>query len=139
MNTIITPFVYKPFDELMKFCIEKVTIFSGGRIGETALHIAARIENSRGERCTQMLIKSGADINLAMSDGKTPLHASAETGTISVLRYLLANGAEPMKQDNVLIIILSLHHIFKFLGNLNKQIFNGINFDFFSVGRNCVA
>ena len=48
-----------------------------------------------------MLIKSGADTNLSMSDGKTPLHISAETGTIAVLRYLLANGADPMKQDNV--------------------------------------
>ena len=48
-----------------------------------------------------MLIKSGADINLTMSDGKSPLHISAETGTINVLRYLLSNGAEPLEQDNV--------------------------------------
>ena len=75
--------------------------FKGGPIGETALHIASRIEDFKGEKCTQMLIKSGADINLAMSDGKTPLHISAETGTIHVLRYLLSNGAEPTHQDNV--------------------------------------
>ena len=80
-------------------CFETINI--GGRIGETALHIASRIEDHRGERCSQMLIKSGADINLAISDGKTPLHISAETGTISVLRYLLSNGAEPKRQDEV--------------------------------------
>ena len=49
-----------------------------------------------------MLIKSGADVILPMSNGKTPLHISAGTGTIGVLRYLLANGAEPMRQDNVI-------------------------------------
>ena len=75
---------------------------SGGVIGETALHIASRIKDSLGERCSQMLIKSGADVNLPMSDGKTPLHISAGTGTIAVLRYLLVNGAEPMRQDNVI-------------------------------------
>ena len=82
-------------------CLLKCVTFIGGPIGETALHIASRIEDSKGEKCTQMLIKSGADINLAMSDGKTPLHISAETGTIHVLRYLLSNGAEPTHQDNV--------------------------------------
>ena len=78
----------------------------GGTIGETALHIASRIEESRGERCTQMLIKSGANTNLAISNGKTPLHISAETGTLAVLRYLLTNGSEALKQDNVNFIIL---------------------------------
>ena len=78
---------------------------SGGPIGETALHIASRIEDFKGERCSKMLIKSGADINLTMSDGKSPLHISAETGTINVLRYLLSNGAEPLEQDNVSLYI----------------------------------
>ena len=73
----------------------------GGAIGESPLHIAARIEESRGEKCTKMLLKSGADTNLALSDGKTPLHISAESGTIAVLRHLLANGADPWKQDKV--------------------------------------
>ena len=48
-----------------------------------------------------MLLKSGADTNLAMSDGKTPLHISAESGTIAVLRQLLANGADPLKTDKL--------------------------------------
>ena len=48
-----------------------------------------------------MLLKSGADTNLAMADGKTPLHISAESGTIAVLRQLLSNGATPIRVDNV--------------------------------------
>ena len=31
----------------------------GGKNSETALHIAARIDEAKGERCTKMLIKSG--------------------------------------------------------------------------------
>ena len=62
-----------------------------------------------------MLIKSGADINLAMSDGKTPLHISAETGTIEVFKYLLSNGAEPTKQDKVMLKnIRKLHQNLRF-------------------------
>ena len=75
-------------------------------IGETPLHIAARIEESRGEKCTKMLLKSGADTNLAMADGRTPLHISAESGTIAVLRQLLSNGADPVRVDNVSPILI---------------------------------
>ena len=76
-------------------------MLKGGVIGETPLHIAARIEESRGEKCTKMLLKSGADTNLAMADGRTPLHISAESGTIAVLRQLLSNGADPVRVVNV--------------------------------------
>ena len=48
-----------------------------------------------------MLLKSGADTNMALSDGKTPLHISAESGTIAALRHLLVNGADPLKKDKV--------------------------------------
>jgi ankyrin repeat protein len=53
----------------------------GGKIGEAPLHIAARIDELKGEQCSRMLLKSGADCNLAMEDGRTPLHIAAETGT----------------------------------------------------------
>jgi ankyrin repeat protein len=48
-----------------------------------------------------MLLKSGAETNMAMADGRTPLHVSAESGTIAVIRQLLANGADPVRVDNV--------------------------------------
>ena len=58
-----------------------------------------------------MLLKSGADTNLALSDGKTPLHISAESGTIAALRHLLANGADPLKKDKVSlnVVVTNFH------------------------------
>ena len=75
--------------------------FLGGKIGETPLHIAARIDEARGEKCAKMLLKSGADTNLAMADGRTALHIAAETGSIAVLQQLLHNGADVLKCDEV--------------------------------------
>ena len=45
--------------------------------------------------------KSGADTNLAMEDGRTGLHISAESGNVAVLRQLLENGADPALEDKV--------------------------------------
>eukprot|EP00095_Tigriopus_kingsejongensis_P008369 maker-scaffold856_size87843-snap-gene-0.19 protein:Tk08369 transcript:maker-scaffold856_size87843-snap-gene-0.19-mRNA-1 annotation:"PREDICTED: uncharacterized protein LOC100122337" len=72
----------------------------GGKIGETALHIASRIDEIRGEKCTRMLLKSGADPNLAMADGRTALHVAAENGTVTNTRFLLQNGADVMLVDS---------------------------------------
>ena len=36
----------------------------GGKIGETPLHIAARIEEGPGEKCTKMLLKVMMRLNL---------------------------------------------------------------------------
>ena len=69
-------------------------LFLGGEIGETPLHISARIEEARGEKCTKMLLKSGADTNLAMTDGRTPLHIAAECGSLgkcSIYVHCVAN------------------------------------------------
>ena len=72
----------------------------GGKAGETALHIASRIDEVRGEKCTRMLLKSGADPNLAMSDGRTALHVAADNGGVANIKFLLANGTDVMKVDN---------------------------------------
>ena len=32
-----------------------------------------------------MLLKSGADCNLPMEDGRTPLHIAAETGVVAIV------------------------------------------------------
>ena len=45
--------------------------------------------------------QSGADTNLAMEDGRTGLHISAESGNVAVLRQLLENGADPTLEDKV--------------------------------------
>ena len=51
--------------------------------------------------------QSGADTNLAMEDGRTGLHISAESGNVAVLRQLLENGADPTLEDKVGGIVLT--------------------------------
>ncbi|KAI8787368.1 ankyrin-3 [Biomphalaria glabrata] len=69
----------------------------GGEHMETPLHIAARTEG--GEKCAEMLFKSGADVNSTRENGETALHVSARYGGLSVLRSLLREGANPMHQS----------------------------------------
>ncbi|XP_059153195.1 ankyrin-2-like [Physella acuta] len=69
----------------------------GGELLETPLHIAARTEG--GEKCAEMLFKSGADVNATRENGETALHVSARYGRLSVLRSLLREGANPMTQS----------------------------------------
>ena len=46
-----------------------------------------------------MLLKSGADANLAMADGRTPIHIAAESGNIGVIKLLLENDADILATD----------------------------------------
>ena len=73
----------------------------GGQHGETPLHIAARIDEAKGEKCTKMLVQSGADPNLSMGDGRTAIHIASSSGNLMVLRALLQNGgdAETLDKD----------------------------------------
>lgn len=48
-----------------------------------------------------MLLKSGADANLAMADGRTPIHIAAESGNIGVIKLLLENEADILAIDEV--------------------------------------
>ena len=59
----------------------------GGSDNETCLHMACRIDASKGEKCLIMLLKSGADPNMTMADGRTPLHiAAGDDGYVSVVQ-----------------------------------------------------
>ena len=49
----------------------------------------------------RMLLKSGADANLAMADGRTPIHIASEAGNIGVIRLLLENEANILATDEV--------------------------------------
>ena len=71
----------------------------GGDEGETPLHIAARIEEAKGERCTKILLKSGGDPNMPMRDGKTAVHIASVNGNLMVLRTLLQNGGDAQTVD----------------------------------------
>ena len=71
----------------------------GGETEETALHIAARIDEARGDKCSKILLKSGADPNLPMGNGCTPVHIAAQSGNLLVLRSLLQHGGDAQKED----------------------------------------
>ena len=66
---------------------------------ETPLHIAARIDEARGDKCSKILLKSGGDPNLPMGNGCTPVHIAAESGNLLVLRSLLQHGGDAQKED----------------------------------------
>ncbi|XP_050688189.1 serine/threonine-protein phosphatase 6 regulatory ankyrin repeat subunit C-like isoform X2 [Eriocheir sinensis] len=70
----------------------------GGAARESALHLAARVKD--GEKCAEMLLKSGADANLPKDDGQTPLHLAAHNGNLKTLKLLLEDdNAKPLLQS----------------------------------------
>ncbi|KAG7161085.1 Ankyrin-3-like 5, partial [Homarus americanus] len=63
-----------------------------------ALHLSARVQD--GEKCAEMLLKSGADANLPKDDGQTPLHLAAYYGNLKTLKLLLEDdSAKPLLQS----------------------------------------
>lgn len=79
-------------------------IFTGGKLRETPLHIAARVKD--GDLCALMLLKSGAGVNLAMDDGETPVHVAAQYGNLLTLQLLLNDGGDPLFKNKVSYIII---------------------------------
>ncbi|KAF5306177.1 hypothetical protein FQR65_LT07453 [Abscondita terminalis] len=65
----------------------------GGKLHETALHIAARVKD--GDKCALMLLKSGAGPNITTDDGQTPVHVAAKYGNLHTLLLLLDDGGDP--------------------------------------------
>ncbi|GFT61989.1 short transient receptor potential channel 2 [Nephila pilipes] len=63
-----------------------------GKSGETPLHIAAR--TSGGEKCAELLLKSGAEVNATQEDGETPLHFAARYGHLNTVALLLQDKAD---------------------------------------------
>ncbi|KAH1017863.1 hypothetical protein HUJ05_008457 [Dendroctonus ponderosae] len=69
----------------------------GGKLKETALHIAARVKD--GEKCALMLLKSGAGPNIATHDGNTPVHVAAKYGNLQTMLLLLEDGGDPQYKN----------------------------------------
>lgn len=63
---------------------------AGGDKGETALHVAARLGNSRAAKA---LAISGADLNARRADGATPLALAILEGHLSTSKALIRAGA----------------------------------------------
>ncbi|KAE8599772.1 hypothetical protein XENTR_v10017317 [Xenopus tropicalis] len=69
----------------------------GGKAQETPLHVAARIKD--GEKVAEMLIKSGADINVEQENGETAMHVAAQHGNLQMISALIEEGGEPTWQS----------------------------------------
>jgi len=64
--------------------------------GLTPLLYAAR---GGCQRCVELMLEQGADINLPDPDGVTPLMVAIDNQHYDLARYLLANGANPHSWD----------------------------------------
>ncbi|XP_029443072.1 serine/threonine-protein phosphatase 6 regulatory ankyrin repeat subunit A-like [Rhinatrema bivittatum] len=64
----------------------------GGQAQETPLHIAARIQE--GEKVAEMLLKSGADVNMEQENGETAMHIAAHHGSLKMITALIEEGGE---------------------------------------------
>lgn len=63
----------------------------------SALHLAASLAH---QKCLQMLIRLGADLDARDWEGLTPLMRASVLGNEKAMRMLLKAGADPMKTDN---------------------------------------
>lgn len=75
-------------EELLKF---GASVNTKCRHGGSPLHAVVSLY----PECALLLIKHGADVNLADNWGVTPMYLAATSGQIDVIRYLLASGATP--------------------------------------------
>ncbi|VDI22837.1 Hypothetical predicted protein, partial [Mytilus galloprovincialis] len=79
-----------------KGCVEELLKFGASvntkcRHGGSPLHAVVSLY----PECALLLIKHGADVNLADNWGVTPMYLAATSGQIEVMKYLLASGASP--------------------------------------------
>lgn len=82
--------------------------------GATALYIA--VENSDASGVAKLLVEAGADPNIALLSGETPLMQAARRGELEVVRLLLSHGANPhVKEVNggqtALMWAIAEHHV----------------------------
>ncbi|XP_073186110.1 uncharacterized protein [Lepidochelys kempii] len=69
----------------------------GGKAQETPLHIAACIHE--GEKVAEMLLKSGADVNVEQENGETAMHIAARHGNLRMIKALIEEGGELTSQS----------------------------------------
>lgn len=96
-----------------------------GKLGETPLHIATMVKD--GERCVDLLIKSGADVDAMEIKQETPMHFAARFNNLKAVQLLLEDGAKVdsqnidgenvlhvcVRESNLTIIETMLDHIIK--------------------------
>ncbi|XP_075981383.1 uncharacterized protein LOC142980009 [Anticarsia gemmatalis] len=64
------------------------------------LHLAVGVDpEEKSKKCTELLLKSGADPNLCNDDGVTPVHIAAIWGRVDNLKLLIGCGGDPGRRD----------------------------------------
>jgi len=66
--------------------------------GNAPLHIAALLGFNEG---AELLLRQNAQVNLANNSGETPLIIAVQQRNVSMVRLLLANGANPKQADRI--------------------------------------
>ena len=82
--------------EVAKLLIGKGIELDSWSLGECT---GIRDQEQRME-IVSLLIKKGAEVNASGSTGSTALHKAAAAGDLDLVRLLLENGADPMRQDD---------------------------------------
>ncbi|CAD0203047.1 unnamed protein product [Chrysodeixis includens] len=68
--------------------------------GIGVLHLAVGVEPlEKSKKCTELLLKKGADPNLSNDDGVTPVHIAAIWGRLDNLKLLIGCGGDPSHRD----------------------------------------
>jgi ankyrin repeat protein len=67
--------------------------------GNTALWYAAQGAWPGGLAVVKVLVDAGADVNRQCEHGRTALHMAAAWGHLDLVKYLLANSADPSIRD----------------------------------------
>lgn len=61
--------------------------------------MGARVKD--GDRCSLMLLKSGANPNITTENGQTPVHVAAHYGNVDTMDLLLEDGGDPLLKSHV--------------------------------------
>lgn len=96
-----TPFiwaVWNGYEEIASYLVERGADYKKMRRGITALHVAARMGQSK---IIQQLIKAGVDVNATDHDGANALMLAAGAGFDNVIRLLLVHGASATSQSKL--------------------------------------
>ncbi|XP_059141189.1 putative ankyrin repeat protein RF_0381 [Physella acuta] len=99
--------------EYLKEIQEKVTQPSNGK--NTPLHIAISVCWGRSNNTIiDLLLKSGANVNDADENGRTPLHLAAITGDHALVEALVRRGAKINNVDNFGMFPLHISILYKY-------------------------
>ncbi|CAL5012372.1 unnamed protein product [Urochloa decumbens] len=77
---------------------DRAAVFPYKKGGMGALHIAACAGHL--EVCKYLVEELGGDANMTAAEGVTPFMASAQSGDVSTVKYLLDRGGDLMKADD---------------------------------------